>query len=242
MAKPLESRMKQHVSNAASALRHLLSRPMQAPVRDGPATDQGSLAYRKNKDAIWRGEIPDKYTRVLDLVPGDHILELGAAEGVLSLLLAERKARVIALEMKRQRHEEALQLQALWREQGKDVARCEMVLGDLKDRIDLLDQVDTLVAVRSIYYLRDNILRVFEAVGSHVPNVVLCGNKNRGRRYFESSGRPDDRLGKFNYYASLEGMTKLLQDCGYQIVRAIANGDPIVVGLKKSVKVGVAER
>src|SRR5687767_12415869 len=76
---------------------------------------KGSLAYRKNKDAITQGEIPKKYTRVLELVPGERVIELGAAEGVLSLLLAERKQKVYALELRQERHEEALRLQAAWR-------------------------------------------------------------------------------------------------------------------------------
>ena len=74
-----------------------------------------SLEYRRNRDAILGGDIPEKYTRLIDLVPGDRVLELGAAEGVLSLLLARTKASVIALEKKDHRHEEAQRLQATCR-------------------------------------------------------------------------------------------------------------------------------
>ena len=73
---------------------------------------------------------------------------------------------------------------------------------------------------------------VFDAVGRHVPNVVLCGNRNRARKYAESHGNPDDPLGKDNYFATLEGMTSLLEGCGYAIVTSIADGDPIVIGAK----------
>ena len=77
-------------------------------VLDGSASASGaSLAYRNNRKAIWRGNIPEKYTRLVDLVPGQRILELGAAEGVLSLLLAQKKEKVFALELKEERHEEA---------------------------------------------------------------------------------------------------------------------------------------
>lgn len=191
----------------------------------------GSLAYRNNSRAIWRGEVPVKYTRLLDLVPGERVLELGAAEGVLALLLAQRKQKVFALELKPHRHEEALRLQAFWQQSGRDVARCEMVLGNIKDRFDLLASVDTLVAVRSIYHLREDIDLVFDAVGRQVKNVVLCGNRLRARNYRE--GRPSrNGDGDFNYFASLEGMTALLEARGYRIVRAVAEGDPIVVGVK----------
>lgn len=201
-------------------------------VFDGGGNASGSLAYRNNREAIWRGDIPQKYTRLLDLVPGQRVLELGAAEGVLSLLLARKKEKVFALEMKPERHEEALLLQSSWLERGLDVGRCEMVLGNIKDNLHLLKSIDTLLAVRSIYYLRTDLADVFDVVGRHVPNVVLCGNRNRARKYAESHGNPDDPLGKDNYYATLEGMTSLLEACGYAIVRSIAEGDPIVIGAK----------
>ena len=47
----------------------------------------GSLAFRKNEAAIRRGEVPDKYTRLLPYITGERILEIGSAEGVLALLL-----------------------------------------------------------------------------------------------------------------------------------------------------------
>ncbi|MEX2127621.1 MAG: hypothetical protein WD871_05200 [Xanthobacteraceae bacterium] len=193
---------------------------------------KGSLAYRTNRDAIWHADVPKKYLRLLEHVPGDRILELGSAEGVLALVLAQRKEKIFALEMKKDRHEEALQLQAHWRERGLDVDRCEMILGNIKERFDLLPQVDTLLGVRSIYYLREDVQRVFDAVGQHVKHVVLCGNKNRARRYFDANGMPGDKLGTYNYYASKEGMISILETSGYSIVKTVDDGDPIVVGVK----------
>lgn len=204
-------------------------------VIQGSTNTSGSLAYRTNRKAIWRGEIPEKYTRLVDLVPGERVLELGAAEGVLALLLAQKKKRVVALELKPDRHEEALRLQSSWRERGINVSRCVMLRGNIKENLHLLRSVDTLVAIRSIYYLRDDLPDVFDAVSRHVPNVVLCGNRNRARQYSESQGNPDNELGKSNYFATLEGMISLLEGCGYAIVNAIADGDPIVVGVKKIV-------
>jgi hypothetical protein len=194
---------------------------------------QGSLEYRKNKDAIKKGEIPEKYTRLLNYITGDRILELGAAEGVLSLLLAERKHQVYALELRPERHEEAKRLQQLWLHQGRDVSTCEMVLGDIRQKRDLLSKVDTLVAVRSIYYLRDQVDDVFAEVGKHVKRVVLCGNKNRAKTYFDAGGNPTDNLGRFKFYASVEGMTEVLKNAGYTIAETIRDGDPIVVGVKE---------
>jgi hypothetical protein len=60
-------------------------------VLEGSASASGSLAYRTHRKAIWRLNIPEKYTRLVDLAPGRRVLELGAAEGVLSLLWRSSK-------------------------------------------------------------------------------------------------------------------------------------------------------
>lgn len=65
---------------------------MRDVFRAGAASKSGSLEYRKNRNAIWQANVPNKYTRLLDLIPGQRVLELGAAEGVLSLLLAKEQA------------------------------------------------------------------------------------------------------------------------------------------------------
>lgn len=215
-------------------LKVAVGRLLSATRRSGTGQTSASLAYRTNREAIRKGRIPKKYTRLLDFISGDRILELGAAEGVLSLLLAERKAKVVALELKRERHEEALRLQGLWRKQGRDVEGCKMVLGDIRNHLDLLKQVDTLVAVRSIYYLRDDIGPVFSEIGKHVHRVVLCGNKGRAHAYYEAKGQPSDKLGRFNYYACAEGMSEILKNSGYLIEATITKGDPIVVGVKQT--------
>lgn len=188
-----------------------------------------SLAYRKNEDAIWRGDVPEKYLRILPHVKANCVLEIGAAEGVLSLLLAERGHTVIAVERRVERHKEALQLQAQWRAMGRKVDGCAMIKADITKRPELFHGVDCVVAVRVIYHLREDAkLVIAAAAAARVPFVLLCGNKNRAARYV--AGTPDPGLGKFNYYSTLKGMSKLLTDAGYEIDSVVREGDPIVVG------------
>ena len=59
-----------------------------------------------------------------------------------------------------------------------------------------------------------------------------CVDRVRSRHYHETNGEPDDNLGKYIFYATLEGMTEVLQKAGYTVVNTIAEGDPIVVGKK----------
>lgn len=193
----------------------------------------GSLAYRTHAAAIWNGTAPEKYRRLLPYIHGRRILELGAAEGVLSLLLADRDpaATITALELRHERHADGLALQARWRALGRHVEACTMACGDIRDRLDLLNGVETVVAVRAIYYLRESIAPVFAAIAeAGVSSVVLCGNGNRARRYAQTHGDPGDNLGRFNLYAGVAGMTSALTFAGYTIGTVVTEGDPIVTG------------
>lgn len=184
---------------------------------------RGSLAYRRNEAAILRGDVPKKYTRILPHVPEGSVIELGSAEGVLALLLAREGRRVAAVEASRERHEAALRLADRWGDSGVTFVR-----GDIREYLDQLGQFDVLVAVRSIYYLRNDIDKVFAAAAEQIPNVVLCGNRNRADAW--RAGRPHTPLGDFNRYAASEGMTELLVRHGYEIVDEVTEGDEIVVG------------
>lgn len=202
------------------------------------STPGASLAYRNHADAIWNGNAPEKYTRLLPYIPvGGEILEIGSAEGVLSLLMATRPGAlcVTGLEMRRERHEEAKRLKARWTELLEcEVIPCFMELGDICARLELLRQVDTLVAIRTIYHLRGGALSVIQrAAAEGVKNVVLCGNKNRAYRFENGLIPHDDGLGVWNCYSSISGMTELLERAGYQSDVVVTEGDPIVTGRRR---------
>lgn len=182
-----------------------------------------SLAYRNNEAAIIAGNPPEKYTRLLPFIEGKRIVEAGSAEGVLSCLLAKQGKLVTAIEGNPERHASAIKLAQNWGVGGIIFAN-----GKLQENFDLLDGKDTFVAVRMVYYLREEIDAVFAEIAKRVPNVVLCGNKGRAKAYH--AGNPHPPLGEFNYYASAEGMADLLQRHGYEITRTVTEGDAIVVG------------
>lgn len=187
----------------------------------------GSLAYRKNEAAILRGDVPKKYTRLLRYITGDNIIEIGSAEGVLSLVLAKQGKQLTALERNVERHATAQRLCAAWQEISAFTAPL-FVNGGIADNLDLLDSKDTLVAVRMIYYLRRDLDAVFAAAAKSAKTVVLCGNKNRAAQW--AAGVPDEVGGAENKYASLAGMKELLLRHGFVITATEATGDPIVVG------------
>lgn len=194
-------------------------------------TQRASLAYRNFRDDIWNGVPPAKFTRLLPFITGRNILELGAAEGVLSLLLSRelRCDSVTGLELRPERHQESIELQRRWRHLGFKVDNATLMCGDIRDHMGLLAVADTLVCVRSIYYLRSDAPRVMAAAGLSCTRVVLCGNRGRQQQW---RADPDSELGKFNYLASSEGMVTLLENAGFRIQARCDEGDPIVVGVR----------
>lgn len=191
-----------------------------------------SLAYRKNEAAIRSGEVPPKFPQLLQYIPMGRTLEIGSAEGVLALLMAKHGYEVAALEKSEERYETALALRDQWVADCPQMHSARFFKGDIRDNLFLLNQTDTLVAVRMIYYLRDALDEVFAEVATKVPNVVLCGNGNRASRW--RAGMPDAPLLEWNKYAAREGMIELLERHGYRIVKegSVNKGDEVVVGRK----------
>jgi cyclopropane fatty-acyl-phospholipid synthase-like methyltransferase len=192
-----------------------------------------SMAYRHDIADIRKGNPSKKYRRLLPLVPGRKVLEVCAAEGVLALMLAEVKDQVIALEKHPERAAEAVRLKERWKALGRDVYRCTMVHGDIRENLHLLEGVDTLISIRCIYYFGDEGIRdVFGAARScGVPNIVLGGNAGRAQRYaLKKSATDKDRYR--DYYASVPAMKKVLIDHGYEVAQVINDGaDPVVIGI-----------
>lgn len=184
----------------------------------------GSLAYRNNKTAILRGDAPEKYTRILPFITGEHIVEAGSAEGVLTCLLAKAGKHVTAIEANEARHRDAIALASKWG------VRATFFNARIEAKLHLVQAADTFVAVRAIYYWGKHLDATFAEIANHVPKVVLCGNGNRAKAW--RAGKPHEPLGAMNRYAAYEGMVELLARHGYAITDELRDGDEIVVGTK----------
>lgn len=184
-----------------------------------------SAAYRSNEQAILEGRPQIKYTRIPPFVPGDKIIEIGAAEGVLALMLAKEKASVTSVELRKARHDAALRLWKLW----GSPSNVKFVNGDIVKMPELFDGKDTLVAIRMIYHLRAGVHDMMRAAQERgVKNIVLGGNRNRERNWL--AGIPGSR-GEWDVLSTRTGMKDLLATYGYHVTNEDSDGlDPIVVG------------
>jgi SAM-dependent methyltransferase len=186
-----------------------------------------SLFFRENRESIESGFVPPRYSRVADAVSGDRVLEMGAAEGTLALLLAQRKRFVIGIEPQPERASLAVQRIGAAQPPVKNVS---FVFGDIRDHLPLLSLVDAFVGMRCIYYLRADTEAVFDAIAASVPEVVLTGNAEREKRFMAGER---SNLGEFERYATLDGMVELLESRGYRIVRCESGvpreRDPMVI-------------
>jgi hypothetical protein len=194
--------------------------------------ERPSLAYKRHGADIRDGVVPAKYTRLVPYIKGECALEIGAAEGVLTLLLARERlvTNAIGLELRPDRHHASLRLQQRWNTLGFDTRRAQLVCGDILENFGLLAGVDVLIAVRAIYYMREHAPRVMAAAAAAgVKRIVLCGNRGRQQQHRQE---PRSELGRFNFLAAIEGMTALLEGAAYRIETTLDHGDPIVVGVR----------
>lgn len=194
-----------------------------------------SLFYRENQADIEAGRIPTRYGRVAECISSDSVVEMGAAEGTLGLLVAETGKRYLGVESNPARHMEAARRIAL----NGSLNSHALLLGDIRNHMSLLSDFDTFVGMRCIYYLRSDIHEVFDRICTSVQEVVLVGNAEREERYL--SGKRGS-LGESEYFATLDGMTSLLTARGF-LVSSTERGvpsqvDPLVIARSPSYPVG----
>jgi len=198
--------------------------------RYGKAYGSNSVDYRKHKRMLNSGDAPEKFKRLAEIVPGEKVVDVGAGEGILALVMAATKTKTRAIDVTPRRYETGLALRDKWISLGKTSERCELVLGDALANPSLLDGFDTLVASRVIYYFGENIDRFIAQAAERVEYVCLVGNASRNRRY--ARGKIPSDIGENVIYSTPEGMKSLLQSHGFEIIQTADFGDPVVIGRK----------
>jgi hypothetical protein len=151
---------------------------------------------------------------------------MGSAEGTLGSMVARVGTRYLGIESNPARHIEAVTRATQLGAPGAHA----LLFGDLRDHLLLLNDYETFVGMRCIYYLRDDITRVFDQVCSSVKEIVLVGNAEREERYLAGHR---GSLGEFERFATLDGMTELVTERGFVVSRSDRGTprleDPLVV-------------
>lgn len=215
-------------------LRDKIKRLIRGPVhyKDyyGDRTAINSVDYLAHEEMLKEGSLPEKFARLLPLIEGECILEIGSAEGILAMALTASKSKVVSLDITPARQDAGKKLQETWIRAGREeVKKCEFICGDIFERFDLLKDADTVIASRVIYYFHEAMHDLISACAGHgVSGIVLVGNEYRAGEW--DRNRDGKELGKYAYYSTIAGMKELLEKHGYSVATVIPEGDPVVVG------------
>lgn len=192
-------------------------------------TSAQSIEFDANKDVHWQGQTVPKFDRLVSIMPGNSLVEIGAAEGILSLTMAPHKERVRAIDITPNRHQKALELKARWIELGKPVENCEMVLGDALKHPELIAGFDTLMASRVIYYFGTYLEEFMDNVRKNVDNICLIGNPVRTAQLAKGN---TGKLGEYAKYATVPGMIELVERHGFKVFHVDETLDPLILAKK----------
>ena len=220
----------------ARRLLRMVFRPSNyVPYRLRPERHQ--VEFRKNKQQIALGNVPARYERTAELVPGKRVLDIGSADGTLALVLAQSKEKVIGAELMRYRHKTAQEMQRTWAKRGAKTDNVRFVNRGAKRVRPFLREVDTVVLSRALYHLRDDAFWLFAQI-ERIPtitHVALFGNRDKEREWFDTKGEQPG-LGKYLALVAQEGMEDILKKHGFDIETSIASTeteDPIVIGVRR---------
>jgi len=194
-------------------------------------THQGS--FKRNKERIFAGDIPERYKELSSLIPGNRILDVGSADGTLALHLSATREHVYGVEQSLPRYQTATALQKTWSDRTGGYRNCTFLNASLLDKPELFEDVDTVTFIRVIYHLgehADGIMRKIREK-QNIRNVVLCGNRSKEMRL--QNGENFKQLGDYARLATEEGMVHLLKHYGFWVdppIRLESTGDCLVIG------------
>lgn len=211
---------------------------------DGDCNPGLQSYFVENRDSIFKCEVPKRYQTILKLVPGQNVIEIGSAEGTQLLLIAQSKQSATGYEKMDRQYATALELKQAWSKIGKSVESCEFVNDDIfsameKDKT-IFDNTDTILMSRVIYHLRDQIPQLMEMIeSSQVKYLMLVGCPNREERW-KNQGERGDAMGRYAFYATLEGMIELAESINFRVTTKIQSEqdgtEPIMIAERQSAK------
>lgn len=198
--------------------------------------ERHQIEFRKNRESIARGDIPARYQRTAELVPGSRVIDIGSADGTLALVLAQIKDFVIGAELMLYRHKTAQEMKATWAARGAKTDNLRFINRGARRLGKALDQVDTVVMSRTLYHLRDDAEWLFDQIQakSNIKNVALFGNRDKEQEWFDTKGEKPG-LGKHLALAGQEGMEDILTRHGFTVTVSIPSTDsedPVVIGTR----------
>ncbi len=211
---------------AASALRRV-------GVLPGPWDNTHQGAFEKHREEIFKGLVPERYSEIAGYVPGAKVLDVGSADGTLTVYLATSKKEVHGSEISKARFQTSLKLKKAWLQQGLISDNCTFYHRKVTDLEDLLSIVDCVVLIRVLYHLKEDADKLFSMIArkSNIKYVAVCGNASKEKKL--ERDEPISGLEDFAVLATEKGMIDFLESHGFMIkqqVRLKSTGDCLLVG------------
>lgn len=216
--------------------RYIVSYLSEATPEDYVTIKQTHGNYSESKQLLSSQKWSNRVIEIGELVKGDRILEIGAAEGLQSLYLAQFKSYVCGIEISNLRYQKALELSKNMEKLGYRISNCDFIHGDILRQADLLKDFDTILIVRVLYHFRqmDDIYLLVDSILSKVNSVIIVGDRIKSEMFYAFNVSMKWNPVPFFNFASHEGMEFLLERADFSVSKGETTfGDPYVVGVKK---------
>ena len=215
--------------------------------------EQKDKHWYQRKDELLSGNVPSRYRDIEKivsvLVKDKVVIDIGCNAGLVSLLCKKYGAKkVYGLDLSGLFIQQAKLVENTWIKKGiiKNDDRLEFVKEDILDRLDLIEESDVFIFIRSIYYIgnwidvrfdMDNSIdKIFEIVKKKKNAIVLLqGNWRRKEAVERARGKYGNKL------STIPGMIDLLTDYGMEVF-IIDRAEHIVIAVNKECDESIKEK
>lgn len=190
----------------------------------------------EGKRLVENSQWSKRINELAELIPGCNIIELGCAEGLLCTKLSKTKSKVTGIDISAARINQAESLKEILIQKNIVQSNISFQQLDIRSQLegDILSEFDCFVACRVIYHFRDynQLDKLMKKISTSCEHIFLLGDQTKAKMYY-SFGPTDINPVPFFFYASIDGMYRLLKSNGYSVSAGFTSfGDPYAVGSK----------
>ncbi len=190
--------------------------------------------YEESKTLVKHLLFSDRVNELSELIKGNNVIEIGCAEGLLTLRLAQDRSSIIGYEISEHRYKKALELKHNLLEKGLNVSNVSFINKDILSEDHIPECVDSIIAVRVLYHFRRkrDLDRLVDNYIAKCKYVLFVGDRFKAEIYDSFNVDFCYHPTKYFYFATKAGMHSLLARGDFQINTGVTSyGDPYVIGV-----------